>query len=174
MTGISEAACSYSAFDTFSSCIQTGCQNDVNNAYWYLIASMNMTFTPVPNRDCSMDDDDDAPSIPLNYTCANSPYAFNGIKPKGLLAGENSGDGCWVYVYDSPNCYSTTGNGTRLDGMAQDECFEMSGRSVSVACKSVGHGTFCLHAPLICPHISDFLQLPRLTSRLCAARTRRT
>ncbi|OQO06377.1 hypothetical protein B0A48_08967 [Cryoendolithus antarcticus] len=104
-----------------------------------LIANLDVSYTPKVMYSCEQSftpgDSDNSVTLPLNQSCATSPYGFKSFIPHASAA-INAANGCRVLIYSEEECLGIEASSADLGIIDGGQCIFRGGRSARLTCSS--------------------------------------
>jgi hypothetical protein len=139
LTRVGTNLCADDALSELTPCLSTTCNNPASTQN--LIASLDVAFTPKAEYACQQaygpanaDKESSSVTLPLDGTCATSPYDFKSFLPDGVSRIKAS-NGCRIMLFSQEDCLgeaADTDIGTLSNGM----CVFRGGRSARLTCRN--------------------------------------
>ncbi|KAL1582426.1 hypothetical protein WHR41_08922 [Cladosporium halotolerans] len=140
LTEAKTTLCAPSALSDLTPCLTRLCPNQL--ATQNLIASLDVSVTPKAEYACqqaygpSLDSEAEGSSVtlPLNGSCATSPYGFKSYLPQGVSRIRAS-NGCRIMVFSEVDCLGEAG-GADVGELSNGQCVFRGGRSARLTCRN--------------------------------------
>jgi hypothetical protein len=139
LTQVGTNLCADNALNTLTPCLATQCPNPPATAN--LIASLDVSFTPKAEFSCqqaygpvSADKGSSSVTLPLNGTCATSPYVFKSFLPLGVSRIRAS-NGCGVLTFSDEDCLGEPAS-SDISALSNGQCVFKGGRSARLTCRN--------------------------------------
>ncbi|KAM0696143.1 hypothetical protein Q7P36_004626 [Cladosporium allicinum] len=139
LTEVGTNLCATHALHDLTPCLAKTCANPP--ATENLIASLDVAFSPKAEYSCqqaygpsSSNTEASSVTLPLNGTCATSPYEFKSYLPQSVSSIRAS-VGCGIITFSDEDCLGEAGSsdvGTLSDG----KCVFRGGRSARLTCRN--------------------------------------
>lgn len=120
-------------------CLAKACPNPP--ATQNLIASLDVAFTPKAEYSCQQaygpgdaDVERTSVTLPLNGTCANSPYGFKSFLPSGVSR-IRANIGCRVMIFSGEDCLGEEAS-SDVGTLSNGQCVFRGGRSARLTCRN--------------------------------------
>jgi hypothetical protein len=146
LTEVGTTLCATHALHDLTPCLAKTCANPP--ATQNLIASLDVAFSPKAEYSCQQaygpstsNTEASSVTLPLNGTCATSPYEFKSYLPQSVSSIRAS-VGCGIITFSDEDCLGEAGTsdvGTLSDG----KCVFRGGRSARLTCRNELDGMYC-------------------------------
>jgi hypothetical protein len=157
LTEVGTTLCGTHALHDLTPCLAKTCANPP--ATQNLIASLDVAFSPKAEYSCQQaygpstsNPEASSVTLPLNGTCATSPYEFKSYLPQSVSSIRAS-VGCGIITFTEEDCLGEAGSsdvGTLSDG----KCVFRGGRSARLTCRNELDGMCFLRSS---PHIPPLI-----------------
>jgi hypothetical protein len=143
LTEVGTTLCATHALHDLTPCLAETCANPPATAN--LIASLDVAFSPKAEYSCQQaygpsNSEGSTVTLPLNGTCATSPYEFKSYLPQSVSSIRAS-VGCGIITFSNEDCLGQAGSsdvGTLSDG----KCVFRGGRSARLTCRNELDGMY--------------------------------
>jgi hypothetical protein len=155
LTEVGTTLCAGHALHDLTPCLAKTCPNPP--ATQNLIASLDVAFTPKVEYSCQQaygpsTSDASSVTLPLNGTCATSPYEFKSYLPQGVSQIRAS-VGCGIITFTGEDCLGEAGS-SDVGALSNGKCVFRGGRSARLTCRNELDGMCPLNSS---PHISPLI-----------------
>ncbi|KAK6422154.1 hypothetical protein LTR95_016721 [Oleoguttula sp. CCFEE 5521] len=137
LTNTNAELCSSPTPSELTACVLKECPSPP--ATQNLIANLEVSYTPKVMYSCEQSftpgDPDNSVTLPLNQSCATSPYGFKSFIPHASAA-INAANGCRVLIYSEEECLGTEASSADLGIIDGGQCIFRGGRSARLTCSS--------------------------------------
>lgn len=137
LTQVGTNLCADKALAKLTPCLSTTCNNPIANQG--LIAGLDVSFTPKIEAAClqaygPVDKESSSVTLPLDGTCATSPYDFKSFLPGGVDRIRAS-NGCGILLFSEEDCLGEAA-GTDVGTLSNGMCVLRGGRSARLTCRN--------------------------------------